>query len=215
MMELRDVVLPRRAVPQPHPTVCPGGDCGACCIAGVLGISVAEAYDLQDKDCRASTAKDVPVPFSWYSMIHALKCYETGYPLHDGVLDSAPLWPWEISGAQTTMGLTSWVQGSAWWNYVRMGLCGGFYGVCHMDIEGKGPLSSHNHWVVICGARIVRVPIESVPGAARLDSQILVSCSARYPDGQWRDTFEFLEKYGGFNIVMVRPKNQADVETKP
>lgn len=212
-MILTEVVLPRRVVPQPNPAVCTGGDCGACCIAGVFGISVAEAYGLQDKSSRPESAKDAPVPFSWYTMAHALKCYEIGEALHDGVLDSVPFWPCETSAAQLGHGLHSGLQALAWWEYIRMGLRGGFYGICHVDIDGSGPLSMHNHWVLLCGARQIRVPLETVKGAARIDCELLVSCSAQHPDGTWMNAPQFLEKFGGFNTIMVRPR-QARGERK-
>lgn len=42
---MTEVVLPRRAVPQPQPPVNPGGDCGACVFAGLTGLSFDTIYD--------------------------------------------------------------------------------------------------------------------------------------------------------------------------
>ena len=55
-----EVVLPRRVIPQPKPGVVEGGDCGGCCIAGLLNIPIERAYELQDPDERPKDAKDKP-----------------------------------------------------------------------------------------------------------------------------------------------------------
>lgn len=205
MIDLSEIILPRRAVPQPSPGLSAGGDCGACVIAGVLGISVAEAYELQDKDERPVNAKDQPYPFSWQGMGHALKCWGRD-ALTDGVITETPLWPWEAWHNNMPWGLVGWQQNMAWWNYVRMGLLGGFYGIIQMDIDGRGPMFDHNHWQLICGARLNFVPHPTMDGCGRYDQDILVSCSARHPEGKWYDSRTFLRERGGFNVIMVRPK---------
>lgn len=205
MIDLSKVILPRRSLPQPSPAVYPGGDCGACVIAGVLGISIEKAYALQDRDERPEGHKDEPRPFSWTRMGHALHCW--GHDkLTDGVLDQTPIWPWEAWRNNMPWGLVSWQQNMAWWNYVRMGLLGGFYGVVQMDLDGRGPGSDHNHWQLICGARLNFVPDPKKDGTGRYDQDILISCSARHPEGKWYDSRLFLRERGGFNVIMVRPK---------
>jgi hypothetical protein len=175
-------------------------------IAGVLGISVADAYELQDKDERPMNAKDRPYPFSWSAIGNALQCWGRD-PLTDGVITETPIWPWESWRNNMPWGLVSWQQNMAWWNYVRMGLLGGFCGIVQMDIDGRGPGSDHNHWQMICGARINFVPNPNMEGSGSYDQDILVSCSARHPEGKWYDSSKFLRERGGFNVIMVRPRS--------
>ena len=66
------IILPRRVAPQPSPAIVPGGDCGACVLAGLFGITVADAYAMQDPDERPADAKDAPIPFSWHNMVHTV-----------------------------------------------------------------------------------------------------------------------------------------------
>jgi len=203
-----EVILPRRVIPQPSPHVVAGGDCGGCCISGVLGISINQAYSLQDKDCRRKDAQDAPVPFGWHDMGFALKnggwC---GNTLTDTVIDEIPMWPGWVHKSQLTKGFLGWQYHLPWWHYVRMGLLGGFYGICQVSLDPKGPLGSHDHWVLICGCREVETPIEAMPGARRIDQHILVSCSARHPQGEWRDASKFMIDHGGYNVILVRPSD--------
>ena len=207
-VNLSEIILPRRVVPQPSPKVVEGGDCGACVIAGLLGVGIAEAYDLQDRDERPEGAKDKPRPFSWQGMAHALACWGRE-PMTDGVLDAVPVWPWEVHEMQTHWGMVGWQQNMAWWNYVRMGLMGGFYGVTHVNMDGKGPSFEHDHWVLICGARQRLEPHPTMKGCGTYLQEILVSCSARHPEGKWYDSRTYLFTHGGFNAIMVRPKGGA------
>lgn len=206
MVHEKEIVLPRRAIPQPSPHVVPGGDCGGCCIAGVLDVSIVRAYDLQDKDTRPKDARDKPVPFGWCEMVYALQNAGWGWShLVDSVIDEVPIWPCWRNKHTWGMGLPGWSMNLPWWMYVRMALLAGYYGVCQVSLDGKGPLAMSDHWVLICGARQVEVPHPTMKGASRVDLEILVSCSARHPQGEWRDSLKFLQECGGFNIILVRP----------
>lgn len=61
MSEQLELVLPRRVAPQPAPAIVPGGDCGPCCVAGVTGLDVDEAYALAGDTPHAWSSTDVPV----------------------------------------------------------------------------------------------------------------------------------------------------------
>lgn len=43
-IELNKLILPLRVVPQPIPAIYVEGDCGACVLAGLLGIGIQEVY---------------------------------------------------------------------------------------------------------------------------------------------------------------------------
>ena len=42
---MKEIVRPQRALPQPKPGVASGGDCWACVIGGMTGLSVSEVYE--------------------------------------------------------------------------------------------------------------------------------------------------------------------------
>jgi len=201
-MAADNLCLPLRVVKQPSPAVYSGGDCGACVIAGLVGCAIEEAYGFQDPDMRAKGAKDRPTPFGWRDMAHTLKWRTRGIA---EVIADIPMWPHNIHEANQAFGYPSWQQNLQWLAYVRMALRAGFYGVCSVSHDGAGPLNDHDHWVMVCGARESVHPIESMPGASRVDQELLISCSASAPDGKWIDHLVFLKEHGGYNIILVRP----------
>ena len=207
MEDRPDIVLPRRSLRQPSPSVVSGGDCGACCIAGLLGISVEDAYEMQDPDCRPSSAKDKPVPFGWENMSHSLE-WRSGGKI-DAVLSNVPFWPDTIHEANTFFGFPGWNASIPWMKYVRMGLQAGYYGLCQIVFQGGGPLALNNHWVMVCGARQFSEPNPRVPGAWDIHDQLLVSCSAKCPEGYWLNHMDMLRTYGGYNIILARPSSRS------
>lgn len=183
-----EVVLPRRAVIQPLPAVFSGGDCGACVLAGLGGFSIGEVY-------ARFTHKGVPRPFTWGGFRRALTLmYARG--LLDRVLLDPPLW---IPVARDReWGITGWSVAEEWFGYVRLALDGGYYGVCVVDLERKGPLASIDHAILIRGVR-------ELEGASLPVNQILVSDPARRDEDEWSEVGAFLRRRGGFNILLARP----------
>jgi hypothetical protein len=192
------IILPLRVMPQPMPFIVPGGDCGACVLSGLSGKTIPEIYRL--------AYADKPEAISLFEMKRALRCGET-YGWDDYQEDWPVMWsaywePWQ------SFGLQAFFQATAWFKYVKMALEAGYYGICNVRHDKTGPFSNGpDHWVLICGAQTVKVPLSG--GGARMDDQVLVSCSARAtPDEEWVEARKFLKERGGFNILLVRPASR-------
>lgn len=187
-----EVTLPRRVVPQPTPNIHEGGDCGACVLAGLLGVTPAEVYPL----CEIDPAKQ---DISFERMRQALHDAK-----HRGDFDriniDSPEWPQRIASMRT-YGSASWTQAMDWFNYVRMAFDAGYYALANVQHAKQG--GAPDHWVLLAGAREV-YPDGDKGGV--IHQQVLVSCSARStPDEEWVEVREFLEKRGGFNVYLARP----------
>ncbi len=188
-----EIVLPRRVVPQPSPGIADGGDCGACVLAGLLGIDVAAAYAVRERDHGK--------PFAYPTMVEALHEADARN-LIDRLITDTPHWYlWE---GKMPWGIPSWHRSDAWFAWVRMGLDAGYYAVGQIDMDGRGPVVGQlNHWVLICGARSYWIEVGG--GCKRGEREVLVSCSARAPGGKWHNVDAFLRDCGGYNVLLARP----------
>jgi hypothetical protein len=188
------VVLPRRVVAQPKPAIVKGGDCGACVIGGLLGVSVKEVYALRTREPKA---------FSHYDMYHALKD-AMGRGALDRFISDAPTWVGPSS--KRCFGDASWENALKWFDWVRMGLDGGYYGIMNYNFKGCGPGSDPDHVVLVVGARRVRVELKNA--AFRLDNQLLISCSSTVTEPEfWIDVRKLLMVHGGYNLFLARPSS--------
>jgi len=187
--------LPRRAVPQPKPAINQGGDCGGCVLAGLLDLSVKDVYEM----FRAGGHKS----FSRYEMVEAVESALWTHELLDRVITDIPHWI-ALPNSQI-WGHPGWAQNLAWFNYIRMAIDAGYYGIASITYNKQGPPTESDHVVLICGARERREQHPTVASAKNIIQEILVSCSAAHPDGKWVNHIEFLEKWGGFNAILVRP----------
>lgn len=182
-----EIILPKRVVPQPTPSIYPNGDCGACVLGGLLSMTVPEVY----KHFEVDIPKE---HISYEVMRRAL--YDKKF---DRKVIHHPEWPESIQSMRT-YGNPSWGQAMEWYEYLRMGLDAGYYVIANVDYSKQG--EAPDHWVLIVGAHEI-YPEEQ--GAIR--EQVLVSCSARSsPDEEWVDIRDFLRQRGGFNVFLARPR---------
>lgn len=196
--ECSEVVLPRRAIPQPTPVISPhGGDCGPCALGGVLGwSSPRDVYDrLREGETKA---------FTWWDMRHAVAT--AGWQgLIDRSIGDVPLWPFERHPGHLCFGLTGAMMSDAWFRYVRLAIDAGYYGLAQVDQSREGPESETDHYVVIAGARFVFVP--HADGGGSYLEEILVSDSARCgPAEEWIEARRFIRERGGYNVILLRPR---------
>jgi hypothetical protein len=194
-----EVVLPRRAAPQPQEKLVAIGDCGACVLSGLLGIpSLREVYS---KYGRQGDSGGLCQPLGWYDMQVSLRTAQSE-GLLNRVLEDPPIWPHSVFLASASWGLTSWQQQGPWWAYTATLLDSGCYGLAHVRMDGTGPLSEGaNHWVLLCGYRT----------GGREDPntrEILVSCPALYPEGMWMGVRPFLQYFGGLTTLFARPTKE-------
>lgn len=144
-----EVVLPRRAIPQPQPAINPGGDCGPCCLAGIFGLSVSDVYARLNKDEQRG--------FSYMGMYYALyQAMSEGLATH--IVADVPTW--DRPASTMLFGNPGWCSNLAWFRYVTMAIQAGYYGLAAVAHDRTGPLSPTvgDHWVLICGARTRTVP---------------------------------------------------------
>ncbi len=185
-----EILLPRRSLPQPHPFIRHNGDCGACALGGMLGLSgPEEAYALLP-DSQAFGPPEIR---------RALANAERS-GLVDRIVDDVPMWPLSAMHA-TNMpwGLPGWwCQSGAWFRHVRVAIDAGYYGLAPVSFAAGGARSHIDHIVLICGAR----------EAERGRGEIAVSCSARGGAVEWVGAHEFLRDRGGFNVLLARPVKQ-------
>lgn len=201
------VLLPRRVVPQPTPELVPGGDCGACVLAGALGLTVEDVYArLQDP-----TPNGKPTSFGHHRMSDALKHAFYREKLAARFIDEMPTWA-PISDGMRSWGNPGWMVSGAWWAYLRMALEAGYYALTIVDIDKKGPLGGGgNHWVMLCGTRLnwTRRTYEHEGQTHETSSgayEVLVSCSSRRtPAEEWVEAGHFLRDRGGFFLFLVKP----------
>lgn len=193
---MQPVILPRRVVRQPKPNLNPGGDCGACVLAGVLQLEGPQGVYDQFMDGK-------PQSLGWHEQADLLgKLYWNG--VLDRVITDVPHWPNEAPPFLQAFGISAVQQSMAWFRYMRMAFDAGYYGVLPWDYSGSGPLGhGTDHVVLACGVREESVALDN--GVGRIEQQILISCSAAHPEGKWYSKLDILKRHGGFNAILVRP----------
>lgn len=190
MTPAAEVTLPRRAHAQPSPNRVAVGDCGACALGGLMGLSVDEAYAL--------VRDGAPRSIGWPEMSEAVRAAAARGRLSRAMTD-VPIWPGAVPSMCMAWGLTAPWQGHAWWSLAATALDAGLYGLACVRFDGAGSDSGGpDHWVLIVGYR-------SGADGARVRDELLVSCSARHPEGRWVDRNDFLRAWGGFNALWARP----------
>lgn len=201
-----ETVLPRRVQRQPLPFLHPGGDCGACCLAGILDVPVPQAYDLAFHD----PADRVSVG-SGPGMRAALDRLERE-GLLDRVQTDVPYWHEPDSFAW--FGACGWQSSDAWFRYIRMALDAGYYAIAPVTHGHDGPVADVDHVVLIVGARFRWMPNPHVPGGGSMvgAEEILVSDSSTTPPSVpelWIAAREFLMRWGGYSVYLARPARQG------
>jgi len=199
-MRTGSVVLPRRVAAQPVPFLHPGGDCGPCVLGGLLGCDVQSIYASLGKD----PAKD---SFAGPEMYDALEKLLSAGAI-DRLVTDIPWWvPWKSS---SFFGAPAWEISLEWFQYVRMAIDAGYYGVAPVVHQKNGPLECPDHWVLIAGARVVEEEIirEGKRLGATLRTELLISNSSTTSPAvpeEWVRVGEFLKHWGGYNLFLVRP----------
>lgn len=184
-----EVILPRRAAPQPVPHLNSKGDCGPCCLASVIGETPQQIY--------ASYFNSVPQGLTYYDLSVVLQAALREKKLDRLVLEHPQ---WSVSLNQQVFGSPAWLVSKEWFAWVRMALDAGYYAFALVSMDQRGPVVLPDHYMLICGAREVEV------SATLWVEEILVSCPAGFPEGRWFEARPFLMRYGGFNCFLARPK---------
>ena len=214
---IKQVVLPRRALRNPQPSMNPGGDCGACALAGVLGVSVPVAYSYH---CSGNYHSGEPIsrvsPFSIYSMQKTLESLVNDWDTHmdrvgllEHVVVDIPIWPYDSS---LLLNASFGMRGNlmyCWRANARAMLHGGYYGIGQVQHGGfsetpnLNTYGTSNHWILIVGHRIVH---ESREHSRSLHEELLISDSSlAMPAEQWINCNDFQSRWGGFATLWAKP----------
>lgn len=188
-----EIVLPKRAALQPDPPVYDQGDCGACVVSGLTGLTIKEVYQ----------RKGEWRPFSRPGLADFLSQLLREDLVHR-YIDDVPLWPQAPSFYYTGLTGTQMVQ--QWFRYILMALDGGYYAVCNVAFERNiCETLEPDHFVLICGAR---TQFSSNRDNA-IQQELLVSCShAETPEEEWVPVYDFLQNWGSFNAILIKPKTE-------
>lgn len=226
MTVLKQIVLSRRPVKNREVSLNEGGDCGACVLAGLLGLpDAADAYELhRPGSYLGGTAIPKIHHFTRRSMIDTLEALASdhgcrggldGVPvLLDHVVTDIPIWPFHQHDHELAFGLRSQFE---WRDYARALLNGGYYGLAqvkHGGYQPDGPIRDHgmtDHWVMICGWRYVFLPeTDEARRAAgcggHYEEHFLIGDSSRArPLETWVPANDLQRFWGGFTAIWARP----------
>lgn len=138
--------------------------------------------------------------FSWPGMRTALYA-ALARGLAERVAADPPMWP--VYDAHRAFGQLGASQAHGWRSLAWMALATGYYAVAEVDFHQRGPGQVPDHDVLVCGIREQGPP----PGQAGIiHTEVLISCSARHPEGAWVEDTTFLERWGGFNALWAKPR---------
>lgn len=199
MTEVQDqIVLPLRSHPQPQPHLAEGGDCAACCIAGICGIRPHQVYEnLMNGEVSSPSRPDMEPILRTAQMHGLIRRFNTDVPR------------WPVPDYYMAFGESGYICANEWFRYLWMAFEGGYYGLASVvydktGSQGKIPPDT-DHMVLLCGAREASVPHPTM-SASRIEYQLLVSCSAKStPKEEWVEAREFLAQRGGYNVILVKP----------
>jgi hypothetical protein len=199
MTDVRDeIILPLRTHPQPQPSIVSGGDCAACCFAGLCGIRPDKVYErIFEGEAEAPSRVETEGFLHTARQLGLIRRFVTDVPT------------WPVPDYYMAFGPSGYVNFDKWFNYLWMAMEGGYYGLASVVFDKTGPEGKippdTDHVVLLCGAREVEVPHPTLP-SSRIVSEVLVSCSAKSsPKEEWVPVREFLSQRGGYNVILVKP----------
>lgn len=207
---MEDVINSERSLSQPKPVIAKGGDCWACVIGGMTGFSVQDVYDKLNEGEKVAS----------YSCIEAVLYRAKDLDTVKWFYNETP--HWTSYDEHRAFGDEAILQRLGWISWVHMALLSGHIGyasVVHNGVLRVTKDDYHgwvggrtNHAVMICGIRERRTPHKTMKGCARIDNEVLISCSASHPEGKWINVNNFLLNYGGFNPIWVMPNRELNNE---
>lgn len=208
MRDYFEVALPRRPPKNPQPCVVSCGDCGACVLAGLLGITVEQAYEQHESGhyyrgpLDTEPAKEIPKrsALNYHSMRRTLTAALYAGQLDRAILDT-PLWVLgagvEMNGAFGVSAALQSIELRAYWLAM---FDAGYYGVCQVVMNGGGIDAGVDHWVMLCGFRRRRGE------GSCIEEEVLIGDSAlSQPQERWVSVNDFLRNHGGFMAFFARP----------
>lgn len=198
MVELKYQYKLERMVPRnPSPSIVPGGDCGACVLAGLLGSSNPRDGYLFDR-------KNAPAAYEHFSMKETLTglYYQKEALIH--IVMEPPVW---LPGHSFELwkGLPAISMSLEWFAYITMAIQAGYYGIASVSHNGEGRHS--DHFIMIAGVKNeVHYDDESRTCGVHKNFLLIRDSSLAHEPEYWLEVGTYLEYYGGFNTFLAKPK---------
>lgn len=171
---------------QPQPFLHQRGDCGACVVAGITGLTPNEIYEYHGKiDGMAYSC-----------MVELLKKLKDKNVIEDFRAEMPLLSEFLNEPEFNTFGRPGWMNAQAWFAWAVNKFYNGYIGIAAVSMTKNGHVdASADHWVMLNGR-------DWDSGSVR-ENKIHVSCSWR---GEYKQSVhEFLKTEGGYNTIWVKP----------
>jgi hypothetical protein len=208
------VEVPIQTLRQPSPAFVKYGDCGACCLAGIIGWGESSFPELYEHSLRLypDGKKPEPHPVSWGDLL-----FQAGPWLHvrrliepveiDPVAPDMSEWQQNLHNPYA---MAPWNLEEQWVKRLRVYLRAGYVGMTTIHNSGLGPyqvrpdgerhFEGTNHWVLLTGAK--QTWEEPEPGRFQPVVRVRVSCSAK--GEYWIKAADLLTLYGGYWVAFIR-----------
>lgn len=203
-------------IKQPKSSINKGGDCGACCLAGILGWNESQLYELYKLillPYRGGHPREIG-DVNWWD----LKSDKLHYNLHDEMRVIEPIIFDPINlhilsdndKFSSPLYTVPWRLEPYWMQKIKIYLEAGYVGMTEIKLEGNldniHTYGEVNHWVLINGAK-QEIEIEEFEDGGtitHIKKYVRVGCSVK--GNYWIETDNFLKKYGGFNVAFIRKR---------
>lgn len=165
----------------PHAGIMKKGDCGACCIGTIAGISVKGVYDVINE----------PRYLSYHLVLTILQRlaieHENWLPKYH-MIDNREDW--------FTFGYPAYQNWYEWFRVSEGRTNRKMIGIAHVNSKGKANIDTYaDHWVLIT---------VSNNGEHYKDKIVHINCPTKGHHSV--NAQEFLMKWGGYNAIWVHPK---------
>lgn len=203
MSNIRDEQLVDvRPLPQSAMKVMPGGDCGYCCVGGLLELSdVLQAYEVVERTMPEGSwrSRQSMHPSRWREFLEGLgMTFRPFNPAFDHYKDGVPEVPWLNNN--WAVEFEQLVERGC----VLVGSIRFERSVFPDPTRG----SIHDHNVLITGYRVNTVPHPTVPRAWNVNKEIRIACSNK--GEYWMEIDEFLYWHGAsFHVIDVQAMRGA------
>lgn len=191
-----EIILPKRVTTQPSPAVSDGGDCGACVLSGLTDIPVDKIY---------SEITGKIYPLSYTAMYDALWYLESAEKI-ESIITEHPSWnnSYYVSKSCFVWGTPSWNQSLSWGMYIYMAMSAGYYPICNVNNDAKGPFADTDHWIFLAGLKRESIPLKHCSGRSIKNSVLISNSSSNKPNEEWIEVNKFLKHWGGFNCFLAK-----------
>lgn len=161
--------------------IVPHGDCGACCLGTLLGISVEKAYEIYGNQTGLSYRAIINI------LQKSATIYENFLPSYSMLNNSQDWFPFGYPAYKNWM---------AWFNLSRERTNRGMVGISPINFNCRGNIDP-------CADHYVLITVED-RGEPAKDKIVCINCPTK---GYYElSAHDFLMKCGGYNTIWVEPK---------